>query len=72
MKNWEAIVGDSAQYSEYHPGEIVHFPVGPRRDEIQAGKVLHVSNGLYGQFYIVENDQTNWPDIILANELTVL
>ena len=59
--------GPMARHSEYKPGErIAHIGAA---GQPQAGEVLHVSDGPGGQLYIAENDETGWPDALLASEV---
>lgn len=60
--------GELAKHSEYRPGE--QAPYLDENGEPISGDVLHVSNGPGGQMYIIANDETGFPDILLASEIT--
>lgn len=59
--------GPMARHSEYRPGEQAGFE--GVAGQIQTGEVLHVSDGPGGQIYIVANDETGFPDVLLAGEI---
>lgn len=58
--------GELAKQSEYRPGEQAPYL---ENGTPLAGEVLHVSNGPGGQMYIIANDETGFPDILLASEI---
>lgn len=60
--------GQLAQHAEYGPGEQASYIAGA---QLQAGEVLHVSNGPGGQIYVIENEETGFPEFILASDLAV-
>jgi len=58
--------GELVKHSEYRPGETApHITAGQR----QEGEVLHVSNGPGGQMYVIENEETGFPDFVPASEI---
>lgn len=56
-----------ARYSEYRPGE--HAPYLDSNGQLVTGKVLHVSNRVDGQLYLIESER-GFPDVVLASEMT--
>jgi hypothetical protein len=56
-----------ARYSEYRPGEQAQYFDGEGR--LVEGKVLHVSNKIDGQIYLIESER-GFPDVVLASEIT--
>lgn len=56
-----------ARYSEYRPGE--HAPYLDSNGRLVTGKVLHVSNQVDGQIYLIESNR-GFPDVVLASEMT--
>lgn len=60
--------GPMASHSEYRPGEqAAHIDAA---GDLQSGEVLHISNGPGGQLYVIANDETGWPDILPASQIT--
>lgn len=55
-----------ARYSEYRPGE--HAPYLDSNGRLVTGKVLHVSNRIDGQLYLIESER-GFPDVVLASEM---
>lgn len=56
-----------AVHSEWRPGDLAHYETAGQR---LTGEVLHVVEGACGgQFYIIENIEQGFPDVVPAREL---